>query len=114
MNLVDDEELLAPLIFDALIKEWPELFISADEILDMTQMPEPWVWEWETPLRAHLRVLGGRPDVTAWTADAALHLAAVLKEPASAHRTLLGLVDDQPPTVDEPVCAEGEEDTSLL
>ena len=102
MKLVDDEPLLAPLIFDRLITEWPELFIAEEEILELVQLPEPWLLHGETPLRAQMRLLSGRPDVTAWTVDAGRKLAAALEAPPKLHRTLLGLGDDvdgQPPTV---------------
>jgi hypothetical protein len=122
-ELVDSDGQVPALIFDQLVTEWPELFVPESKILELTQLPDPWQWEWETPLRAQMRVLSGRPDVTAWTTDAGTALAAVLKSPTGMHRSLLGLGDEtdvQPPTVasgaSEPsaVSADGDEGAATL
>jgi hypothetical protein len=105
--LVDDTEPLPALIFEELVAEQGICRLSAVEVDELLQMPDPWLLHGETPLRAQMRLLSGRPDVTAWTSGDGKLLAAKLKEigeqPPGFHRkTLLGLgddVDEQPPTV---------------
>ena len=100
LDLIDDAPLEEAVFFAEVDAKFPG--VVDFDWATAVGMPEPWQWDWETPLRAQLRVLGGRSDVTAWTAEAASALSAVLKEPATNHRTLLGLGEDAgelPPTV---------------
>lgn len=94
MNLVDDAELVEPFIFHQLGTEEPfndtMKFNWDAEFAAASELPEPWYWEWKTPLRAAIQQIVGRPDVTAWTAEAGRSLAAILKEPTGMHETLLG------------------------
>lgn len=119
--LVDDAPMAEAVIFAEVVQLLPG--VVDFDWSDAVQMPEPWLLHGESSLHAQVRLLSGRPDVTAWTAGAGKELAAILKEPATLHRTLLGLdevVDGQPPTVafeaiGEPpvVSAEGDGEPSL-
>lgn len=120
-RLVDDTPEAEAVFFAEMVERFPGV-IDFDWAAAV-QMPQPWLLGGESPLRAQMRVLSGRPDVTAWTADASHYLTAVLKEPVGSHRTLLGLSDDddsQPPTVAVEaiatplaVSAEGDGEPSL-
>ena len=102
LDLVDDAEPLPAVIFDELVAERGISSLSAVEVDELLQMPQPWLLHGETALRAQVRLLSGRADVTAWTVEAGRKLAAALEAPPGLHRTLLGLgggADEQPPTV---------------
>lgn len=119
MNLIDDAELLGASIFDALSGEAPYdemwAFDWDAEFEAAAELPEPWQWEWKTPLRALQQQLIGTPDVTGWTAGAGAALAELLSAPPELHPTLLGFREAETgllPAVDaatETVSAEGAE-----
>ena len=123
--LVDDTPMQEAVLFAEVVELMPG--VVDFDWLTATEMPQPWLLGGESAMRAQVRLLSGRSDVTAWTADAGRKLADVLKQPAGSHRTLLGLDDDvdgQPPTVGlnvadtanaatSPVSAEGDGEPSL-
>lgn len=121
LRLVDDAEMQPSVIFAEVDALFPGV-VDFDWLTE-TEMPKPWLLGGESALRAHVRLLAGRSDVTAWTAEASTTLAAVLRAPTGLHRTLLGLdegASDRPPTVEPEaiatpatVSAEGDADPSL-
>lgn len=60
------------------------------ELAAASELPEPWQWDWKSPLRVQLEQLVGSPDVTGWTQGAGSQLAAVLAAPPEMHASLLG------------------------
>lgn len=93
MILVDDAPLAEALIFDALARDYEDMFAFDwdAEFAAASEPIEPWQWEWRSPLRALQQQLIGSSDVTGWTAEAGQQLAAVLREPVTMHSSLLEL-----------------------
>lgn len=60
------------------------------ELAAASVLPEPWQWEWKSPLRVQLEQLVGTPDVTGWTRGDGSRLAAALAAPQETHASLLG------------------------
>lgn len=94
--LADDTQLCEPEIFFDLVEHWhatcPEFFLTEAEVLDLMQMPDPWLLHGESPLRAQLRLLSGTPDVTGWTTEHAAVLNEAMESPEAP--TLLSLSND--------------------
>lgn len=114
MILVDDAPLAAPLIFNEMLAEFGEGVFDFDWDTE-TEMPDPWLLGGEDPLRAQIRILSGRPDVTAWTMGAGRQLAARLSVEETELLPTVSATDDSDATEDSvTVCAEGDEGPSTL
>ena len=128
MILVDEECQVPAVIFDGMMAElvsadgdrcWGDVFgFDWDvQFAEAAQMPEPWQWEWRTPLRSMMASLSGRSDVTAWTLEAARELDSLLEDSSAEQRLLSALgedVMDQLPAAAPPaVSADGVQGSSI-
>lgn len=107
---LNDDSSVDAVIFEALEAEMPFSDVDVDDLL---ALPEPWVWEWKTPLRCLTEQIIGDTAVTAWTLNHVNLLRDLMDEPVELLPSLAAFREQEtsllPAVADVAVSAESEQ-----